>query len=118
MSLPSEPRSTAPLPDAALPEVPLPEVPLSEVPLSEVPRSEVRVSEAPVSRHILWFGFPAYSHLKASLGMVEELIRRGHRVTYVVADRLADRVAETGARVVPYSSVFPASLSGRRPRRP
>lgn len=107
MSLPSEPRSTAPLPEAALPEVPLP-----EVPLSEVPRSEVTVSEAPVSRHILWFGFPAYSHLKASLGMVEELIRRGHRVTYVVADRLADRVAETGARVVPYSSVFPASLSG------
>ncbi|GAA2343515.1 MGT family glycosyltransferase [Streptomyces kunmingensis] len=61
--------------------------------------------------HVLWLGFPAYGHLKATLGMVEELIRRGHRVTYVVADRLADAVAATGARVVPYASHFPASIT-------
>ncbi|MFI1018972.1 macrolide family glycosyltransferase [Streptomyces sp. NPDC020965] len=61
--------------------------------------------------HVLWFGFPAYGHIKPTLGVVEELIGRGHRVTYVVADRLAARVAETGARVVPYSSPFPESIT-------
>ena len=63
------------------------------------------------SYHVLWIAFPAFSHLKATLGMAEELLRRGHRVTYLVADRLADVVAETGARVVSYRSVFPESLS-------
>jgi len=61
-------------------------------------------------RHVLWLGFPAYGHIKATLGMVEELVARGHRVTYLVADRLASRVAETGARVVPYRSLFPESI--------
>ncbi|MGC4808706.1 macrolide family glycosyltransferase [Micromonospora sp. DT233] len=63
------------------------------------------------SYHVLWIAFPAFSHLKATLGMAEELLRRGHRVTYLVADRLADVVAETGARVVSYRSAFPESLS-------
>jgi MGT family glycosyltransferase len=60
--------------------------------------------------HVLWLSFPAFSHIKGTLGVVEELLRRGHRVTYVVAERLADAVAESGARVVPYHTVFPASL--------
>jgi MGT family glycosyltransferase len=64
----------------------------------------------PARRHVLWLGFPAYGHLKATLGMVEELVRRGHRVTYVVADRLAGRVLGTGAEVVPYASTFPESI--------
>lgn len=62
-------------------------------------------------RHVLWLGFPAYGHIKATLGMVEELLRRGHRVTYVVADRLAGHVEGIGARVVPYASVFPESIA-------
>ncbi|MDQ1025056.1 MGT family glycosyltransferase [Streptomyces umbrinus] len=68
------------------------------------------VGERP-GQHVLWLGFPAYGHIKATLGMVEELLRRGHRVTYVVADRLAGHVAGTGARVVPYASVFPESIA-------
>ncbi|MFI8091345.1 macrolide family glycosyltransferase [Streptomyces sp. NPDC086080] len=64
------------------------------------------------ARHVLWLGFPSYGHIRATLGMVEELVRRGHRVTYVVADRLAGHLADTGARVVPYTSVFPESVSG------
>ncbi|MCI4065649.1 glycosyl transferase [Micromonospora sp. R77] len=65
----------------------------------------------PPPRHVVWLTFPAFSHLKATLAMVEELLRRGHRVSYLVADRLADVARETGARVVPYRSTFPASLS-------
>src|SRR3954465_4843193 len=64
----------------------------------------------PSSRHVLWLGFPAYGHLKATFGMTEELVRRGHRVTYVVADRLAAKVAGTGARGVTYPSAFPESI--------
>lgn len=62
-------------------------------------------------RHVLWLSFPAFGHIKASLAMVEELRRRGHRVTYVVADRLADRVATTGARVVTYDAPFPEAIT-------
>ncbi|MEU0131177.1 macrolide family glycosyltransferase [Streptomyces sp. NPDC006289] len=64
----------------------------------------------PSRRHVLWLGFPGYGHVKATFGMVEELVRRGHRVTYVVADRFAEQAAGTGARVVTYTSVFPASI--------
>jgi MGT family glycosyltransferase len=67
---------------------------------------------ARAGRHVLWLGFPAYGHLKATFGMVEELLRRGHRVTYVVADRFAGRFEALGARVVPYGSAFPQSISG------
>lgn len=62
-------------------------------------------------RHVLWLGFPAYGHLKATLGMTEELVRRGHRVTYVVSERYAATVADTGARVVTYPSVFPQTIT-------
>jgi len=80
-----------------------------------VPSSDVSAAASPAEspgRHVLWLGFPAYGHVKATLGMIEELVGRGHRVTHVVADRLADRVAGTGARVVPYVSAFPESISG------
>jgi len=57
--------------------------------------------------HIAFFSFPAYAHLAPTLPVVEELVRRGHRVTYAAADRFADKVAATGAEVLPYDSTFP-----------
>ncbi|OKK13191.1 MGT family glycosyltransferase [Streptomyces sp. CB02488] len=63
-------------------------------------------------KHVLWLGFPSYGHIKASLGVVEELLRRGHRVTYVIADRFAAAVGTTGARVVSYASTFPETITG------
>lgn len=64
--------------------------------------------------HIAFFTFPAYAHLAPTLPVVEELVRRGHRVTYAAADRFADKVAATGAEVLPYDSTFPweQGLSG------
>ncbi|MEU2603415.1 macrolide family glycosyltransferase [Streptomyces albus] len=76
-----------------------------------VPAPSIRPTGERPGRHVLWLGFPSYGHIKASLGMVEELVRRGHRVTYVIADRFAARVEPTGARVVPYASRFPESIS-------
>lgn len=74
------------------------------------PSSPADAADAPTGRHVIWLTFPAFSHIKATFGMVEELTRRGHRVTYLVADRLADRAEHTGARVVPYRSTFPISV--------
>lgn len=53
------------------------------------------------------FSFPAYAHVGPGLPMIAELVARGHRVTYFVADRFTERVAATGADVVPYPSTFP-----------
>ncbi len=65
----------------------------------------------PEPGHVLWLTFPSYGHIKATCGMVAELCRRGHRVTYLVADRYASWVSRTGARVVPYRSDFPLYLT-------
>lgn len=41
------------------------------------------------------------------MGLIAELVARGHRVSYVVGRRLSDLVAPTGAEVVGHDSVMP-----------
>ncbi|MFC4147299.1 macrolide family glycosyltransferase [Micromonospora mangrovi] len=60
-------------------------------------------------RHIAFFNYPAHGHVNPTLPVVAELVRRGHRVTYVVASHFADVVAATGAEVIGYESVVPKS---------
>lgn len=62
--------------------------------------------ETLVPKHFAFFGVPLYGHLKPTLGLVEELVRRGHRVTYVMAEQFVDDVAETGATVLRHRSTF------------
>jgi MGT family glycosyltransferase len=59
--------------------------------------------------HIAFFTYPAHSHLNPTLPVVAELVRRGHRVSYVVAEQYAAEVAATGADVVGYTSMAPRS---------
>jgi MGT family glycosyltransferase len=59
--------------------------------------------------HIAFFTYPAHSHLNPTLPVVAELVRRGHRVSYVVAEQYAAEVASTGADVVAYTSRAPRS---------
>jgi len=54
-------------------------------------------------------GVTAPSHVYPGLGLIAELVARGHRVTYVVGDRLAELVAATGAEVVTHDSVMPGA---------
>ncbi|MCK9901919.1 hypothetical protein CC117_24055 [Parafrankia colletiae] len=62
--------------------------------------------------HILVLDIPSNGHVLPKVGLVDELVRRGHRVSYVVADRLADRVHRFGAEVIGYRSADPlASLA-------
>ena len=65
-------------------------------------------------KHLAFFGLPLYGHVKPTLGLVAELVARGHTVDYFVAERYADLVAETGAHVVAHKSTldgYPMPLS-------
>jgi MGT family glycosyltransferase len=64
-----------------------------------------------VSRlHLAFFSFPGLGHLRPVLPVVRESLARGHDVSFVVAERFADMVAKTGARVITYESEFPAAV--------
>lgn len=45
-------------------------------------------------------------HINPTLGIVAELVRRGHRVTYWAPRMFADRITETGARFEPVTSTW------------
>ncbi len=56
--------------------------------------------------HIAFFAPAAAGHINPTLGMVAELTARGHRVSYATTTDYADRVAEAGAEVVPFTSTI------------
>lgn len=69
--------------------------------------------------HIAVFSVPAHGHVNPSLGLVRELVRRGHRVTYANDPSFADVIEPTGATLVPYASTLlsvptPADVVGGR----
>jgi MGT family glycosyltransferase len=47
-------------------------------------------------------------HVNPTLGLAAELVQRGHRVTYATTEANAERVAETGAEIVPWTSSWDA----------
>jgi MGT family glycosyltransferase len=59
--------------------------------------------------HLAFSTYAAHGHVNPTLPVVAELVRRGHRVTYVVAEQFAGVVAATGAEVIAYESVVPKS---------
>ena len=54
-------------------------------------------------------GVSAPSHVHPGLAVISELVKRGHRVSYVVGERLHELVAPTGADVVTRPSLLPGS---------
>ncbi|MFF1607401.1 macrolide family glycosyltransferase [Amycolatopsis sp. NPDC058278] len=69
-------------------------------------------------KHIVMVGCTAPSHIYPSLGVVGELVRRGHRVSYVVGAPLASLVAPTGAEVVEHPTTFPLGEAAVWPDEP
>jgi len=57
--------------------------------------------------HLVMAGVTAPSHVYPGLPVIAELVARGHRVTYVVGERLRDLVAATGAEVLGLDSIMP-----------
>ncbi|WIX79151.1 glycosyltransferase [Amycolatopsis carbonis] len=68
--------------------------------------------------HIVMVGSTAPSHIYPSLGVIAELVRRGHRVSYVVGSPLESLVAPTGARVVTHPTLLPLGEAGVWPDDP
>ncbi|GHG47652.1 MULTISPECIES: macrolide family glycosyltransferase [Amycolatopsis] len=69
-------------------------------------------------KHIVMVGCTAPSHVYPSLGVLAELVRRGHRVSYVVGSPLASLVAPTGAEVVEHPTIFPLGEAAVWPEEP
>lgn len=69
-------------------------------------------------KHIVMVGCTAPSHIYPSLGVLTELVRRGHRVSYVVGSPLASLVAPTGATVVEHPTIFPLGEAAVWPDEP
>ncbi|MGW0738205.1 macrolide family glycosyltransferase [Streptomyces sp. NPDC002851] len=59
-----------------------------------------------MSKHIAFFNFPAFGHINPNLGVVQELVRRGHRVTCTSTDHFAPAIEASGGEPVRYTSVF------------
>lgn len=57
--------------------------------------------------HIAMFSVPAHGHVNPSLGLIRELVRRGHRVTYANDPSFAPLIEPTGAQLVPYTTTLP-----------
>ncbi|WP_163508267.1 macrolide family glycosyltransferase [Fodinicola acaciae] len=64
-----------------------------------------------MSAHIAVLNLPAAGHILPTLGVVSELVERGHRVSYVAVEGYADAVKAAGAEHVPYVS----AMEGKRP---
>ncbi|MFG2142321.1 macrolide family glycosyltransferase [Streptomyces sp. NPDC048650] len=52
--------------------------------------------------HIAFFILPVPGHVNPTLGVAEELVARGHRVTYALPEDIAGRARQVGAGVVTY----------------
>ncbi|MET9677334.1 macrolide-inactivating glycosyltransferase [Streptomyces sp. NPDC006482] len=61
----------------------------------------------PSPAHIAMFSIAAHGHVNPSLDVIRELVARGHRVSYAVPASFAEKVAETGATPVVYTSTLP-----------
>ncbi|MFD9072608.1 macrolide-inactivating glycosyltransferase [Streptomyces lasiicapitis] len=57
--------------------------------------------------HIAMFSIAAHGHVNPSLEVIRELVARGHRVTYAIPHAFEEKVAETGAEPVLYTTTLP-----------
>ncbi|WSR86557.1 macrolide-inactivating glycosyltransferase [Streptomyces erythrochromogenes] len=57
--------------------------------------------------HIAMFSIAAHGHVNPSIEVIRELVTRGHRVSYAIPAAFAEKVAETGATPVIYTSTLP-----------
>jgi MGT family glycosyltransferase len=56
--------------------------------------------------HILVLGIPAHGHMRPELAVTEELVRRGHRVSFLTTQAFAPAVRATGATALVHDSLL------------
>ncbi|EPH46670.1 putative Macrolide glycosyltransferase [Streptomyces aurantiacus JA 4570] len=55
------------------------------------------------------FSIAAHGHVNPSLEVIRELVARGHRVTYAIPHAFEEKIAETGAEPVLYTTTLPGA---------
>ncbi|WP_243788043.1 macrolide family glycosyltransferase [Saccharopolyspora gloriosae] len=60
-----------------------------------------------MSKHFAFVSMTAHGHVNPTLPLVEELVRRGHRVTYAIGPEFHDVVEAVGARLLDTGTVMP-----------
>lgn len=68
-----------------------------------------------MNHHLTFVSVPGHGHVNPTLPLVEELVRRGHRVTYITGQDCAEKVERAGAEFVLMPVTFfgtPPVLSG------
>ncbi|MDO0938354.1 MGT family glycosyltransferase [Streptomyces sp. DG2A-72] len=65
------------------------------------------MTEQRPARHYLFFAAPAHGHVRPTLPVAAELVRRGHRVSYATTEPFAAEVGATGAGTVLYDPAVP-----------
>lgn len=61
-----------------------------------------------MSLHAVVLTIPAHGHMNPALAVVEEMLRRGHRVSFLTSEPFDKAVDDAGADRVPYPSGWPA----------
>jgi dTDP-L-oleandrosyltransferase len=59
-----------------------------------------------MSHHFLFVAIPDRGHVFPNLSVVSELIRRGHRVTFLTGESMAEVITPSGATLLPYDSKY------------
>lgn len=72
-----------------------------------------------MGKHIAFFNIPAIGHVFPTLAVVQELVRRGHRVSYTSIEKRRPLIEAAGATVHCYRSLRPSDSDPaiRMPRR-
>ncbi|MEU9163215.1 macrolide-inactivating glycosyltransferase [Streptomyces sp. NPDC048424] len=65
------------------------------------------MTSAKPAAHIAMFSIAAHGHVNPSIEVIRELVARGHRVSYAIPAAFAEKIAETGATPVIYTSTLP-----------
>ncbi|MFG2842347.1 macrolide family glycosyltransferase [Kitasatospora sp. NPDC048296] len=60
-----------------------------------------------MGKHIAILNAPFHGHINPTLVVVAELVRRGHRVTYITTPDFTNKVSSAGAGVAHYTSTWP-----------
>ncbi|MCF3173965.1 hypothetical protein IPZ61_11645 [Streptomyces sioyaensis] len=68
--------------------------------------------------HIVMLNIPAQGHMRPALAVTEELVRRGHRVSFLTTESFAPAVRATGATALTYDTLVTEVLAPGRYQTP
>jgi MGT family glycosyltransferase len=64
-------------------------------------------SKISLKKHFAFINVPAAGHVNPTLPLVEELVRRGHRVSYATGHSMLARIKAAGAEAIPLPAELP-----------